>query len=139
MQIAKSDAILPVYATSSKPVILNIIGDDYPLDGKFMADVRASGIPFFRSPERALRAMAAIARYAEALAQAEAPTPSLHSTVSLSGSGVIPEYRGKQVLAELGIAVPRGGMATTPAEAAKMAAQIGYPVVIKAQAAALAH
>ncbi len=43
MQIAKSDAIIPVYAAATKPVILNIVGDDYPLDDKFMADVRASG------------------------------------------------------------------------------------------------
>ncbi len=139
MQVAKSDAILPVYATASKPVILNIIGDDYPLDEAFMADVRASGIPFFRSPERALRAMAAVARYAEALAQAGVAKPAHRPAVTLSGSGTIPEYEGKRALAALGIRTPRGGMARTPGEAAAVAAGIGYPVVIKAQAAALAH
>jgi acyl-CoA synthetase (NDP forming) len=139
MQIAKSDAIIPVYAAATKPVILNIIGDDYPLDDRFMADVRASGIPFFRSPERAMRAMAAVARYAEALAATGAATASPGANVRVVGSGVIPEYRGKQVLADLGLRVPRGGMATSADEAAQVSAGIGYPVVIKAQAAALAH
>lgn len=139
MQIAKSDAIIPVYQAASKPVILNIIGDDYPLDDRFMADVRASGIPFFRSPERAMRAMAAVARHAEALAAAGATPAPPPADVAVPGSGVIPEHAGKRVLAELGLRVPRGGMATTPDQAAKVAAGIGYPVVIKAQAAALAH
>ncbi len=141
MQIAKSDAILPVYAAATKPVILNIIGDDYPLDEKFMADVRASGIPFFRSPERAMRAMAAVAAYAEALAAVDAPkaAPASTAPVPVPGSGTIVEYEGKRVLAALGIGVPRGGLAATPDEAATIASEIGYPVVIKAQAAALAH
>ncbi len=136
MQIAKSDAILPVYARSSKPVILNIIGDDFPLDDRFMADVRASGIPFFRSPDRALRAMAAVAAYAEALAATADAGQAPAVAAAVPGTGVIPEYQGKRVLADLGIAVPRGAMATSVDEAA---AAIGYPVVIKAQAVELAH
>ncbi|MBD0417021.1 acetate--CoA ligase family protein [Tianweitania sp. Rool2] len=139
MQIAKSDAIIPVYAAATKPVILNIVGDDYPLDEKFMADVRASGIPFFRSPERALRAMAAISAYADALAATGEPKPLLSVEAIVPGSGVIPEYAGKRVLADLGIAVPRGEMARSVEDAVGAAARIGYPVVIKAQAAALAH
>ena len=139
MQVAKSDAILPVFATSEKPVILNIIGDDYPLDEKFMADVRAAGIPFFRSPERALRAMAAVAAYADALAEVAEAKPAAAPTAKIAGHGTIPEYEGKRVLADLGIRVPRGGMAGSVDEALGVALGIGYPVVIKAQAAALAH
>lgn len=139
MQIAKSDAIIPVYASATKPVILNIVGDDYPLDDKFMADVRASGIPFFRSPERALRAMAAVAAYADALAAASDAAPAEGVSATVPGTGVIAEHAGKRVLADLGIAVPRGEMATRVEEAVAAAARIGYPVVVKAQAAALAH
>lgn len=139
MQIAKSDAIIPVYAAATKPVILNIVGDDYPLDERFMAEVRESGIPFFRSPERALRAMAAVSAYADALAAANDAAPAETVAMTVPGAGVIPEYIGKRVLADLGIAVPRGGMAKTVEEAIAAAARIGYPVVVKAQATALAH
>ena len=139
MQLAKSDAIIPVYEVATKPVILNIIGDDYPLDERFMADVRASGIPFFRSPERALRAMAAVAAYAEALAAAGEAKQAPAVAATVPGTGVIPEYRGKRVLADLGIAVPRGEMARTVEDAASAAGRIGYPVVVKAQAVELAH
>ncbi|MBI5911973.1 MAG: acetate--CoA ligase family protein [Betaproteobacteria bacterium] len=45
------------------------------------------------------------------------------------------EHAGKPLLAGSGIAVPRGGLAKTPAEAAEIAARIGA-VVVKAQAPA---
>jgi len=53
--------------------------------------------------------------------------------------GVIPEYRAKQLLAPTGIPFPRGDFAESIEEAKAIAAGIGYPVVLKAQAAALSH
>jgi succinyl-CoA synthetase beta subunit len=44
------------------------------------------------------------------------------------------EFQGKQVLASAGIAVPRGEIARTPAEAASAATRLGGAVVVKAQA-----
>jgi len=44
------------------------------------------------------------------------------------------EFQGKQVLAAAGIAVPRGEVARTPAEAASAAGRFGGSVVVKAQA-----
>jgi len=45
----------------------------------------------------------------------------------------IHEYQAKALLAQYGIPVPRGKMASTPAEAREIAAEIGDQVVIKAQ------
>ena len=42
--------------------------------------------------------------------------------------------RAGALLAQVGIAVPRGGVAATPGEAGRIAAEIGGPVVVKAQA-----
>jgi len=52
---------------------------------------------------------------------------------------VIPEYRAKQLLAPVAIPFPRGGFARSADEAKAIAADIGYPVVLKAQATALSH
>ena len=52
---------------------------------------------------------------------------------------MLAEYAGKQYLAQLGIKVPEGALARDVAEAAAIAKRIGYPVVLKAQAAALGH
>jgi len=45
----------------------------------------------------------------------------------------IHEYQAKEILAKYGVPVPRGGVASTPAEAGKIAAELGGVVVIKAQ------
>ena len=44
------------------------------------------------------------------------------------------EYQGKILLSKAGLAVPRGGPASSPAEAAGVARALGGPVVIKIQA-----
>ena len=44
------------------------------------------------------------------------------------------EFTGKRVLSDAGIAVPRGTLATSPAEAATAAESLGGAVVVKAQA-----
>jgi len=45
----------------------------------------------------------------------------------------IHEYQAKEMFAKYGIPVPKGGVASTPAEAKKIAAELGGRVVIKAQ------
>ena len=43
------------------------------------------------------------------------------------------EYQAKELLARHGIPVPRGGVASTPDEAARIAAEVGGKLVVKAQ------
>ena len=45
----------------------------------------------------------------------------------------IHEYQGKEILKRFGVAVPRGSLAQTSAEAKKIAAELGGTVVVKAQ------
>ena len=49
------------------------------------------------------------------------------------------EAQSKEVLRAYGIATPPEALVTSAAEAAKAAARIGYPVVLKAVAATLLH
>ena len=58
---------------------------------------------------------------------------------TLPGRGTCPSIESKAYLAALGIAVPQGALARDPEAASEIAARIGYPVALKAQAAALAH
>jgi succinyl-CoA synthetase beta subunit len=43
------------------------------------------------------------------------------------------EYQSKQLFAEHGVPIPRGGVATTPQEARRIAEELGCPVVVKSQ------
>jgi acyl-CoA synthetase (NDP forming) len=84
--------------------------------------------------------MACIHRYARAREAAEArrsaaPAPA----IEIAGPGPLAEYRGKAAVEALGLAIPAGGLARTPDEAVAIAERIGFPVVLKAQSAALTH
>ena len=74
---------------------------------------------------------------ADAGARASKPADALHINIRKHGS--IAEWRGKEILARCGVPVPRGRLATSLAEAHVIAQEIGFPVVLKAQADALAH
>ena len=138
-QINKWRAMRTVLETASKPVAVAYMGDDYPLDEQFIAEIRESGLPFFRSPDRALRAIARLSAHGAVLASSGTGTTTSVAPLAIDKHGSVAEWRGKQVLAKLGIATPRGGLARSLDEARNLAAGIGYPVVLKAQADALAH
>jgi acyl-CoA synthetase (NDP forming) len=137
-QLNKWRALQPVLVAAQKPVAVAYLGDDYPLDAQFMQEIRDSAIPFFRSPDRALRALARLAAHGRAQPQASPPAKPLEP-LALDTRGPVAEWRGKKILNALGVATPQGDLARNLEEARAIAARIGYPVVIKAQADALAH
>lgn len=140
-QIDRARHLVPALAGASKPVALVIVGDEAPLEQELLDAVRDAGVPLFRSQDRALRAMARVARYAGARARRPgAVCAPLPETVALPwGGGTLAEYQGKAWLAAAGIEIPRGRLARDADEAVRVADEIGYPVVLKAQAAALPH
>ncbi|MHB9879299.1 acetate--CoA ligase family protein [Pacificimonas sp. ICDLI1SI03] len=138
-QRAKADAIVPEALTSSKPVAVAVIGDESPLDPDFRAAMIESETPLYRSPERAMRAFAAASRYADALKGADDRTAPATGLSAWPAAGVKPEYVGKAFLRDLGIRVPDGKLVKDRDTARTVAQEIGYPVVLKAQAAALSH
>jgi len=100
--------------------------------------LRALSVPYFPSAERAVRGLARLQRWRGAASPS--PMPQSARSAAFAGlAGVIPEWRAKLALASMGIPFPQGALATTSAEAAAIAAKIGYPVAIKAQSAELAH
>ena len=117
-----------------KPVIFAGLDEGAQVPPAYIETLRALNVPYFPSPDRAFRAIARLGAAHDFAKTADEPV-----TASLPMGGVIPEYRSKQLLAPIGIPFPEGGFATSVAEAQAVAARIGYPVVIKAQAPALSH
>lgn len=126
--------------STAKPIVYVVHDEDVPLPEEASAILAENKMVVLRSPERAMRALAALTAHARrrrawaepAAAEPFAGLPSL-------GRGTQPEWLGKQVLAKMGIAVPEGGLAKSADDAVAIASRIGFPVVIKAQAASLAH
>jgi acyl-CoA synthetase (NDP forming) len=130
--IAAIEALAP-----AKPVIFAGLDEGADVPPAYLHALRAAGVPYFPSPDRAFRAVAQLARLAGRDFSAASAAPV---AIDLpAAGGVIPEYRAKQLLAPHGIGFPAGRFAETLEEAQAIADEIGYPVVIKAQAAALSH
>jgi len=123
-----------------KPVAVATMGDETPLPAEFSQVLRDRGVAFFRSPDRALRAMARAAWYGRAVIPARRRAiPVALPNYQAPAAGALAEYQGKALLSSLGIAVPAGALARHPAEAREIARRIGFPIALKAQSAALAH
>jgi acyl-CoA synthetase (NDP forming) len=138
--VAKGKACLKPLLGSPKPAIIGLLGDEVNVPASIITDARAAGIPFFRSPERALRALARLTTYGRSVERArtrQAVVPIVPPP--LTGGGTLTEYASKAYIAKLGIPVPTGMLVGDLRDATQAAAAIGFPVALKLQAAALPH
>jgi acetate---CoA ligase (ADP-forming) len=138
--LAKGRASLKPLLGAKKPVMYAMLGDEAEVPEKLIAEARAGNVPFFRSPERAFRALAKVTAYGRALEKAKARklAPAI-KWPALPGSGTLTESASKRYLAACGMKMPQGMLATTLAAARETAQAIGYPLAAKLQSAALAH
>ena len=124
-------------APVTKPMVFAGLDEGADMPAAHIAALRARGVPWFPSSERAFRALAALGR-ANAAPAGTGPAP-----IAVPGladeAGVVPEYRAKALLAPLGLPFPPGRFAASAEAAVEAAVAIGFPVAMKAQAAALSH
>ena len=123
--------------TDTHTVIFAMLGEDAPIPAAIVNEVRDAGIPFFRSPERALRALARFTAWAEAAH--EVPTLAPFITGERLPAGVIPEYAAKDILEHAGLRMPKRRFVTDLEGALAAANEIGFPVALKVQSPALSH
>ncbi len=118
---ARKDRARPmVFGTSGVPErIAAVIGG-----------LRAAGIPALAAPDRAARAMRAVAEDARARARAR-PAPADGIDVPPPGSGPLDEDAAKTLIARCGIAVPKRRACIGRSEALAAFRALGKPVVAK--------
>ena len=127
-------------ADSPKPKVMVALGDTWPLPPDIMQAVNESPAVFSRSSDRMLRAITLYTRYGRSLARARVPAnPAPFAGMPRLGKGTQPEWLSKKILSAAGIRVPDGELARDPDDAVAIAKRVGYPVALKAQAAALPH
>ncbi len=124
--------------TFSKPLVFAGVDEGATVPAEYIEGLRKVGIPWFPSTERAYRAIARLADLAKRDLTDRSGEP-LEVPGLEAASGVVPEYKAKELLRPLGVLFPESAFAPTADEAAAAAEVIGFPVVMKAQAAALGH
>jgi len=131
---------------SDKPVMLGWSAR-HQVAGEAYALLDGAGIPHYRSPLRCMRALAAVTRHAQACGEfnERKAEPILRLHVSEAAATLqaarddLSEYRAKELLARYGIATTAEALATDAQEAGRIAARIGFPVVLKVQSPDIPH
>ncbi|MBS1851052.1 MAG: bifunctional acetate--CoA ligase family protein/GNAT family N-acetyltransferase [Acidobacteria bacterium] len=143
----------PYAASSGKPLLASWMGGTSVAEGE--AILNSAGIPTFPFPDTAARAFTYMWRYTYNL-QSLYETPSLaegpeinHATqmgvegmiekVRQNGRTLLNEFESKELLARYGIPTVKTVIAQTEDEAARLATEIGFPVVLKLFSDTITH
>ena len=141
ISLERARAVAAGKVANGKPLICAFLGGDLPISPELKPMLAGQGIPFFKSPERGLRALARALAYGATLHLLR-PRPSKLKVPAAklpTGGSALTEVKGKAALKAAGVPIPKGGLAKTLTDAKKLARRIKYPVVLKAQAADLTH
>jgi acetyltransferase len=130
-----------------KPILACFMGEARMQTG--VAILTAHGIPNYPFPERAARAFRAMAddRQIKALPDPEFATFNVAGEVAREvidrviseGRLSIGDAEAREIMTAYGLRIPRSKIAETPEAAAEIAAQIGYPVVLKIASPDILH
>lgn len=123
----------------TKPVVFAALDEGAPFDFPELTELRQLGVACFPSAERAIAALARVTSLRPLQAERQVRIANQSLTARSMLKGVIPEYRSKAIVREIGISVVVGKLAKNLEDAIEIAHNIGFPLVLKAQAAELPH
>ncbi len=130
------------------PVATAFVGGQDVAEGAHL--LMEAGVPNYESPDRAVRALAAMVHYRELRERMTEPREvrvdgdleavrKVLDKVKAEDRTNLSEEEGKAILMAYGIPVPAEGTARSAGEAVKLAHVIGYPVVMKISSPDIAH
>ena len=99
----------------------------------------AAGVGLYEDPWRAVQSIAAAVRCAERLRTPPLPVPPVAQNLPLLPKGAIAEHEAKRILAAAGVPVLHEVLATSAAEAASAAAEVGDRLVLKIVSPQITH
>lgn len=140
----RAQIIVDAAQATHRPVSVAWTGSQTDTEG--LDVLRAGGVPVFALPSGAARAAGALLGVADAHRRRELDAALLADStcapmadIALDTSGTLSEHASKRVLAHFGIQSTAEYLCSTFDEARQAAASLGYPLVLKASVAELAH
>ncbi len=120
------------------PIVTSFVGGGSVQNGQQI--LAEAGIPDFESPERAIKALAALAELpAPGHTVATASPLASHARHLLPEKGLLSEERTSELLSIYSLPAPRGQVAKTREDAIRIAASVGLPVIAKISSPDLPH
>jgi len=151
--VATAECLKPCAHLDGKPIIASWMGAGQVEKGEDI--LNAANIPTFKYPDRAARAFYYMWRYSENLrALYETPPAwpeSKHGEIDRdkaakllddarkAGRTILTEFESKELLAAYGIPTVETHIARTESDAVKLAAKLGFPVVLKLFSETITH
>ncbi len=141
-----AEAILPLIKNSSKPVLVALMGGETLSRAAELLTL--ARVPAYRFAERAVSALAALWRRAEIwqkpeekpLRRADIDPPLARSILAEARPGqFLDPLAADRLMAAYGIPTAPVELARTESEAAQVAAQLGFPVVLKIASPDISH
>nr|WP_255603228.1 acetate--CoA ligase family protein [Oscillochloris sp. ZM17-4] len=145
--IETCQVIIQLAQLYGKPVVTSFMGG-YSL-GPSVEMLGANRIPNYTFPERAVQSLSSMVRYSE---WRQRPPPNyrsfevdkdrvraLFASVREAGRVELGEIEAREVIEAYGMRLPQSRLASSPDEAAKIAAEIGFPVVMKISSPDILH
>jgi acetyltransferase len=133
------DRLADAAARADKPVLLVSFMSN-SLTRHWRGYSAARGLPLVEDLERGLAAVRHLVDYAAFRRRAVEPQRVPHAArVALPAGRTLTEAASKAILGKAGLPVTREALARTPAEAVRIAADIGGPVALKVQSADIPH
>jgi acetyltransferase len=151
--VATAECLKPYAHLNGKPIIASWMGAGQVEKGEDI--LNAVKIPTFKYPDRAARAFYYMWRYSEnlrALYETPATSPGgdnghidrakagkVVNDARQAGRVILTEFESKKLLAAYGIPTVETRIARTESDAVKIAAQLGFPVVLKLFSETITH
>jgi acetyltransferase len=133
---AVAEAIVPVIGAAGKPVVVALMGS--LLVGRAREVLQCAHVPTYPFPDRAASALGALAARASLLWKPHrAPDRPEMRVGKLPAS--LKRLRPDQVIARYGIMTAPVALANSPEQAARLAEQLGFPVVLKIASPDILH
>jgi len=135
---AVAKAMVPIIQSAAKPVIVALMGQR--MTGEAAEHLRSAHIPEYCFTERAISAMAILAQRHEFLARADEKPVTLEVDPGAVRSLLDSKSASPaDILAAYGIPTLPIRLASSPAQAAEVARQLGFPVVLKVASLDISH
>jgi acetyltransferase len=135
-----SSRLSDVVSKTHKPVCMCVMGRS-ELASRIRGDFSKRGIPSFPTPERAVRALSAVAASRSLGSKARVPA-TIRTTGSLRGiegyRGVLPQPKVRELLHAYRILQPASMLARSPRDLAE-ATRVGFPAACKLLSGQLVH
>ncbi len=132
-----ADVLIPIIQISKKPVLVALLGSE--LTKEAAKQFQRADIPTYTFPEKAASALGILARRTEYLTTETTEFTEKKENSSVVSVGSVVEKTPEELVASYGIPTAPMRLATSSDEAAQIARELGYPLVMKIASPDILH